>query len=308
MSVHYKFKSGKEAHTITFDSLHISVGELKKCIMQQRKIGKSAELDLQVTNAQTKEVYESDSILIPKNTSVIVARVPVAAAKKSWNKNDKSNDNNTFSTDENTKIIKSNNNNLTEGTEDDKIKEMLTQSTKDYDPSKYARGKGPQGPLPPNYTCYRCGKPGHYIKHCPTNNVDVKRSTGIPRSFMIPAKADQKGAMITAIGEYAVPIIDHDAYREVKKEKPPFFPTESEPEAPKMEIPDDLKCSLCNNLLQDAVLIPCCGNSFCDECNFGRFLDPSYSSLVSSSESLQESSLIKPKLLVLRFEPPILVT
>lgn len=118
---------------------------------------------------------------------------------------------------------------MAEGTEDDKIKEMLTQSTKDYDPSKYARGKGPLGPLPPNYTCYRCGKPGHYIKHCPTNNVcvyyslfltslltllclclkvDVKRSTGIPRSFMIPAKADQKGAMITAIGEYAVPIID----------------------------------------------------------------------------------------------------
>ena len=100
MSVHYKFKSGKEAHTITFDSLHISVGELKKSIMQQRKIGKTAELDLQITNAQTKEgmliveslildtknvslVYETDSILIPKNTSVIVARVPVANSKKS---------------------------------------------------------------------------------------------------------------------------------------------------------------------------------------------------------------------------------
>lgn len=58
-----------------------------------------------------------------------------------------------------------------DGSEDDKIKEMLTQSTKDYDPSKYARGKGPMGPLPPNYTCYRCGNPGHYIKHCPTNSV-----------------------------------------------------------------------------------------------------------------------------------------
>lgn len=55
--------------------------------------------------------------------------------------------------------------------EEDKIKEMLTQSTKDYDPNKYAKGRGPMGPLPPNYTCYRCGNPGHYIKHCPTNNV-----------------------------------------------------------------------------------------------------------------------------------------
>lgn len=33
-------------------------------------------------------VYDSDSILIPKNTSVIVARVPVANVKKNWNKND----------------------------------------------------------------------------------------------------------------------------------------------------------------------------------------------------------------------------
>lgn len=36
----------------------------------------------------------------------------------------------------------------------------------------------------------------------------MKRSTGIPRSFMIPANPDQKGAMITANGDYAVPIID----------------------------------------------------------------------------------------------------
>ena len=70
-------------------------------------------------------------------------------------------------------------NNFTDGSEDDKIKEMLTQSTKDYDPSKYAKGKGPLGPLPPNYTCYRCGKPGHYIKHCPTNNVMLDLSQEI---------------------------------------------------------------------------------------------------------------------------------
>ena len=73
-----------------------------------------------------------------------------------------------------------------------------------------------------------------------------------------------------------------DAYREVKKEKPPFS-SENEPELQKVEIPEDLKCPLCNNLLNDAVLIPCCGSSFCDECNFGRFLDSSYTSLPDSS-------------------------
>lgn len=55
MSVHYKFKAGKDSHTITFDNLHISLGELKKSIMQQQKMGKSTDLDLQITNALTKE-------------------------------------------------------------------------------------------------------------------------------------------------------------------------------------------------------------------------------------------------------------
>ena len=31
-------------------------------------------------------------------------------------------------------------------------------------------------------------------------------------------------------------------------------------------IPDELICLLCKDLLVDAVVIPCCGNSYCDEC------------------------------------------
>lgn len=38
------------------------------------------------------------------------------------------------------------------------------------------------------------------------------------------------------------------------------------PAAPETNIPDELICSLCRDLLTDAVMIPCCGNSFCDEC------------------------------------------
>lgn len=66
----------------------------------------------------------------------------------------------------------------------------------------------------------------------------------------------------------------------MKKEKAPFSESENEinngeqqQQQQKIEIPEELQCSLCKNLLQDAVLVPCCGNSFCDECNFvGRFI------------------------------------
>jgi len=55
MSIHYKFKSNLNYDKITFDGVHISVADLRRSIIQQKKIGKSADFDLQITNAQTKE-------------------------------------------------------------------------------------------------------------------------------------------------------------------------------------------------------------------------------------------------------------
>lgn len=34
----------------------------------------------------------------------------------------------------------------------------------------------------------------------------------------------------------------------------------------KVIIPEDLLCTLCSDLLTDAIMMPCCGTSFCDEC------------------------------------------
>lgn len=31
-------------------------------------------------------------------------------------------------------------------------------------------------------------------------------------------------------------------------------------------IPNELLCLICKEMLTDAVVIPCCGNSFCDDC------------------------------------------
>lgn len=39
-----------------------------------------------------------------------------------------------------------------------------------------------------------------------------------------------------------------------------------EKEEEKVIIPDDLLCNLCSDLLTDAIMMPCCGTSFCDEC------------------------------------------
>ncbi|VEN43520.1 unnamed protein product [Callosobruchus maculatus] len=265
MSVHYKFKSALEYDTVTFDGLHISVKDLKNAIIQQKRIGKSTDFDLQVTNAQTKEVYVDDNVLIPKNTSLLIARIPVTAQKqKQW---EGYGGDNTPPTklDEGGPITKATDLSSLDAPEDDKIKAMMSQSTQDYDPSNYQkiRGANQMGPVPPNYKCYKCHQGGHWIKDCTfslgSDPIEIKKSTGIPKSFMVPVDGPQvPGAMMTPNGQYAVPLLDHQAYNQMV---PPAPAAE-----PKPEIPEDLICSICNDLLTDAVMIPCCGNSFCDEC------------------------------------------
>ncbi|XP_044596276.1 E3 ubiquitin-protein ligase RBBP6 isoform X3 [Cotesia glomerata] len=270
MSVHYKFKTSLESHIVSFDGLNISVADLKKAIFHQKRFGKNADFDLLITNAETKEDYTDDNILIPKNTSLIVARIPLTVQqKRSWNRSEPQSfvnlkdESNLGHAVDLTRL---------DGSEEDKIRAMMTQSTQDYDPSNYMkiRGANQSGEVPPKYRCNKCHQPGHWIKNCPLGvnqePIEIKKSTGIPRSFMVPVEGPSvPGAMMTPTGHYAVPAIDHQAYKEVKKERPPFS-NDPEPIVKKPEIPEDLLCNLCKDLLTDAVMIPCCGNSFCDEC------------------------------------------
>lgn len=155
MSVHYKFKSTLDYDTVSFDGLHISVADLKKAIFHQKRIGKNTDFDLQITNAQTKEGneiqelnisnerfyiinfcsdYTDDNALIAKNTSLIVARVPLTVQqKRSWDRNDNAPHSNSKDESNLGRAV-----DLTrlDVSEEDKIRAMMTQSTQDYDPSK----------------------------------------------------------------------------------------------------------------------------------------------------------------------------
>lgn len=41
-------------------------------------------------------------------------------------------------------------------------------------------------------------------------------------------------------------------------------PPSADPE--RHEVPDEIKCLLCDELLKDAVIVPCCAQRFCDDC------------------------------------------
>ncbi|KAF9930907.1 E3 ubiquitin-protein ligase rbbp6 [Linnemannia zychae] len=72
--VHYKFKSSKDYDSATFDGHSISVFDLKKEILIAK--GLKGPDDLALTHAETGEEYYDDAALIPRNTSILVARVP----------------------------------------------------------------------------------------------------------------------------------------------------------------------------------------------------------------------------------------
>ncbi|XP_066907265.1 E3 ubiquitin-protein ligase RBBP6-like [Halyomorpha halys] len=181
MSVHYKFKSALSFDTITFDGLHISVRDLKKAILQQKQIGKATDFDLQITNAQSNEVYDDENVLIPKNSSLIVVRIPLTAQqKKSWEKADTLPSLNTkqiISPDAQDILV----NRLAKYLFVDLIDvygghigiyvTFVVLTSNIYIVTVYLRIKGSNqvGELPANYRCYKCLQPGHWIKDCKLN-------------------------------------------------------------------------------------------------------------------------------------------
>ncbi|KAM6395600.1 E3 ubiquitin-protein ligase RBBP6-like [Rhynochetos jubatus] len=156
--------------------------------------------------------------------------------------------------------------------EEEKIEAMMAQSCQDYHPPHYTRN--PWCSPAPSYTCFRCRKPGHYKKNCPTKGDTnfkpvprIKRSAGIPRSFVTEVTDPKtKGAMLTNSEKYAIPTINAEAYARGKKEKPLFSAEEPSSSSLKDPVPEELLCLICRDIMTDAAIIPCCGNSFCDYC------------------------------------------
>ena len=142
MSIHYKFKSTTTSDTVKFDGLHISVSELKSAICQQKKLGKGKDSELQIRDADTLELYADDGALIPKNTSLIVQRVPnphyskharqAAAAEEALGLVHLSGaglpDPGVFRGEMTTDDP--------DVSEEDRIRAMMIQSTQEYDPSR----------------------------------------------------------------------------------------------------------------------------------------------------------------------------
>ncbi|KAJ7066569.1 DWNN domain-containing protein [Mycena amicta] len=130
-------------------------------------------------------------------------------------------------------------------------------------------------PLPASYVCYRCGKKGHWIQDCPTNNdrefdhrPRIKRTTGIPRSMLKAVENPNiaelgQGVMVTPDGGYVVAQPDSASWQKQVSRSKGLTAAEV-----RERLPTDpsLACPIDHKLLRDAVKTPCCGTNYCEEC------------------------------------------
>ncbi|OMJ08829.1 putative RING finger protein [Smittium culicis] len=173
-----------------------------------------------------------------------------------------------------------------------------------YRPQNFARGsyskpeKSDRLRLKPpdKYVCFRCGQAGHWIQECPTLNYDpnlgpapdntkrVKRTTGIPKSFLqkVEKLEDGKHAMVTSDGTLVVATTNDDPWNEAVRLNKTSMKANIELSLTS-NIPNDLKCSICSNLVNNPLLSPCCNSIFCAQC-IEQYL-------LSDSDSLSQNKL-----------------
>ncbi|CAB4068862.1 unnamed protein product [Lepeophtheirus salmonis] len=237
MSVRYKFKNDLEFNAVPCDGFHISVIDLKRTIIRAKRLGRVTDFDLQITNQQTGEVYSTEDGLIPKNSTLIMCEYHCRLDRRKYGR----------------------------------------PKTEMYDRKNWVvyRGKAafPGKPPPITYRCNRCHQTGHWVQDCALIKAGMggqelkKKTTGIPRSFLKPANIDTPGAKINPQGMYMVNELETQAYRDKKVDKPMWDNDNNVSSASvNMEIPSDLKCPVCHDLLKDAIMLPTCACATCDEC------------------------------------------
>ncbi|XP_060202750.1 E3 ubiquitin ligase PARAQUAT TOLERANCE 3-like [Lycium barbarum] len=284
MAVYFKYKSAKDYDSFPIVDPFISAGNLKLKIFESKRYGKGKDFDLAIINSQTNEEYVDQNALIPKNTSVLIRRLPglprlpivipsltepnqvceeeahsvqvkagsIYSLDFEWD--DFGDD--VYATPK--KLPVQSGNNAVPSTptssingEETKIKNLI--DAPDFRQSSNGYGFGCKKP-PSGYVCHRCNVPGHYIQHCPTNgdpNHNIKRVK----------------LMATPSGSVGVFKPNEVKFSKEVEGLSSSSSTCSSSKRSFRDIPPELHCPLCKGLMKDAVIASkCCFSSFCDKC------------------------------------------
>lgn len=342
--VYFKFKSQKEPTRISFDGPFIQVWDLKREIITTSRLGDGSDFDLKIYNEANEGEnkpstaskphtnipveYTDDTDLIHKDSTVLARRLPAAVQGKgraaryvsgkapinaraqataASKPAGKVLDMNSAQTEEErVKALFS----LTTAQWQQKQEEMANETRVHIPGSKPFNKKQnvPDGEPPHGYICYRCGKKGHYIQACPTNDDPnyenknrIKRTTGIPRSML--KKIDQseidnlddaqrQNLMVNADGEYVFAQADEKAWKQHLERKKAADAAQKETDQGDKELHSrGIECSIDKRLFVNPMKTPCCGKTYCNDCIENALLESDLTCPGCETENISLESL-----------------
>lgn len=227
-------------------------------------------MDLEVLNEQTGEEIVGDQTQIPRNSSVIIKRIPLAQGKEIIAKSCVTvpNANNGTSTADN--------------------------RTRDKRPDLMEQSRGTNAAPGAVQWCKRCRGEGHLSDVCPTlgdNSLEkpvLKYATGIPINMLdFVTDPTLPNVMLHPSGALVVlkKLNSHLHQRKGAADAPPV-------EADEDTIPKEFKCPICEQLLSNAVLLACCGKSYCDACVRNKLLNDEHWRCLCGKEEIRVDSII----------------
>eukprot|EP01083_Nonionella_stella_P096649 271747_1 len=231
-SIHYRFNDPKLGDSskyfkVHFDGAVLSVLDLKRTIMFRADLLTCKEtFDLLLTNSTTGEEFREEGFLVPRNSSLIIRRVPSTKDKSDRIRIKPDTVETTGETrdpvygggrvlslveqidDSDAVASFINSSAISESAPDVHMpgipdpRDELQKSILGFGgsgPARFGNRFDPTAKPPPGYICHRCGQSGHFIRFCPTNDDPTynfrrpKPATGIPRSFLQPIEAPAAG-------------------------------------------------------------------------------------------------------------------
>ncbi|KYK59009.1 uncharacterized protein DCS_00136 [Drechmeria coniospora] len=311
-SVFFKFKSQKEPTRVEFDGTGISVFELKREIISKSGLGDGTDFDLFIYTDDGSDEYDDDTTIVPRSTTVIARRQPAAkpgagraaryisgkapvSAKNSGRREQAAK---ATAAKPSASAINQMNSAMTE---EEKMAAMFAAQSEQWSAQQEEMShqapvfnKGgikrpanvPDHDPPAGYICYRCGNKGHWIQMCPTNDDPefdnrprVKRTTGIPRSFLqkvdkavVMAQSDgdeskrPSGIMVNAEGDFVIAEPDKASWERFQAKTKSSGP-DKEVLAENKEVQErGLECSIDRKMFIEPMKTPCCQKTFCNDC------------------------------------------
>ncbi|KAH7647897.1 hypothetical protein FG379_000524 [Cryptosporidium bovis] len=137
----------------------------------------------------------------------------------------------------------------------------------------------PSTDVPADYICHMCGERGHHIRVCPKVNEGsfqkkIRPATGIPRSFLRTINFDEEGGLYSEV--YCLPDGTFAVLKDAKQLSSTAFLTRTVEDTIGKHmgkskedtglVRNSLTCPICTRLFRYAVLTPCCGETYCQEC------------------------------------------